>query len=140
MLEELQKCITGNSFSQHYLKVNAQDTMTSFAVLKLSVHNTALRFFFKINSCTCLISFGRKIKCKIQTKVCLAGDETGQAGEENITLNVLFASSDFLRLFVLYQWDDSEVTKQNTGTYAADGRCLWEAYTVCTIRRYHIHF
>lgn len=132
------KCITGNSFCQ-YLKVNAQDTLTSLAILKLSEQNTALCFLFKINSCTSLISFSRKIICKIHTKVCLAGDETGQAGEENIILNILFASSNF-KTVVLYQWDESEGTKQKNGTYAADGRCLWEAYRVCTIRRYHIHF
>jgi hypothetical protein len=99
MLEELLKCLTGNSFCQHYLKVSVQDTLISLAILKLSVQNTALCFLFKINSCTSLIYFSRKIICKTHTKVCLAGDETGQAGKENIILNVLFASSDFLRLW-----------------------------------------
>jgi len=68
------------------------------AILKLSVQNTALCFLFKINSCTSLIYCTRIIICKIHTKVCLARDETGQAGDKNIILNVQFASSDFLRL------------------------------------------
>jgi hypothetical protein len=99
MLEELLKCLTGNSFCQHYLKVSAQDTLISLAILKLSVQITALCFLFKINSCTSLIYFSRKIIRTIHTKVCLPGDETGQAGKENIILNVLFTSSDFLRLW-----------------------------------------
>jgi hypothetical protein len=81
MSEELLKCISGNSFCQHYFKVNAQDTLTLVAIFKLSVQNTALCILFNINSCTRLIYFSRKIICKIYTKVCVDGDEPGQVGE-----------------------------------------------------------
>lgn len=97
MLEELLKCSNGNSFCQHYLKVNAQDTLTSLAILKLSVQNATLCFLFKINSCTRLFTSAEKLFVKYTKR--FAWPEMKQVQQVNIIFNVLFASFDLLRLW-----------------------------------------